>query len=225
MQITDRDNEILKHVARYKLTTPDALRRLFFADAKPGGEKNVLRRLVGEYLQTQPLFGKRVYYQLTSLAAKTLGESDESATPFGPQALVRLFGVMGFCCLGKTIIQVFTRGEFIKAFPTFAESLDLGQTHFYLDYDGRTTRLGQILVEQGGEYQRIINKCRKIVERGREITGFQEIIADELFVIAIILAEDSKREILYTQIQKNPLPIWCRVEVLSDLGKLFPHMA
>jgi len=225
MPLTERDEEILKHVARYRLTTTEALRRLFFPDAKPGGEKNVLRRLTGEYLQPQPLYGKRVYYQLTPTAAKTLGETEESATPFGPQALVRLYGVLAFCCLGNTVKPVFTRTEFIQAFSRFADLLDLGQNHFYLDSDGRTVRLGQILVEQGGEYQRLLNKCRKLIDRGRELPGFQEIIADELFVIAIVLAEDSKREMLQAQLRKNPLPVWCRVEVVSDLGNLMPHPA
>ena len=225
MPLTERDEEILKHVARYRLTTTEALRRLFFPDAKPGGEKNVLRRLTGEYLQPQPLYGKRVYYQLTPAAAKTLGETEESATPFGPQALVRLYGVLAFCCLGKTVRPVFTRTEFIQAFSQFADLLDLGQNHFYLDSDGRTARLGQILVEQGGEYQRLLNKCRKLIDRGRELPGFQEIIADELFVIAIVIAEDSKREMLHVQLRKNPLPVWCRVEVVSDLGNLMPHPA
>lgn len=225
MELTERDYEILRHVARYRLTTTDALRRLFFADAKPGGEKNVLRRLVGDYLATQALYGKRVYYQLTPLAAKTLGEPEEITTPFGPQALVRLYGVMAFCCLGKNTKQVFTKTEFIKAFSGFSDLLDLGQTHYYLDYDGRTTRFGQILVEQGGESQRIINKCRKIVERSREIPQLQEIIADDLFVIAIVLAEDSKRQMLMTQLQKNPLSVWCRIEAVSDLGRLLPHLA
>ena len=139
--------------------------------------------------------------------------------------MVRLYGVLAFCCLGKTVKPVFTRAEFIQAFSGFAELLDLGQNHFYLDYDGKTARLGQILVEQGGEYQRLLNKCRKLIERGRELPGFQEIIADELFVISVVLAEDSKREMLHIQLRKNPLPVWCRVEVVSDLGNLMPHSA
>ena len=223
MALTERDEAILKHVARYRLTTTEVLRRLFFAEAKPGGEKNVVRRLTGDYLAAQPLYGKRVYYQLTPMAAKTVGESEESATPFGPQALVRLYGVLAFCCLGKTLKKVFTRTEFSQAFP-FAEALDLGQTHFYLDYDGRTARLGQIVVEQGGEYQRLLLKCRKIIERGREIPGFKEIIADELLVIALVIGEPSKRETLTEQLHKNPLPAWCRIEVVPDLGQLLPHL-
>lgn len=223
MAITERDEAIIQHVARYRLTTTEAMRRLFFPDAKPGGEKNVIRRLTGDYLTAQPLYGKRVYYQLTPMAAKTVGESEESATPFGPQALVRLYGVLAFCCLGKTLKKGFTRAEFSQAFP-FAEALDLGQNHFYLDYDGRTARLGQIVVEQGGEYQRLLLKCRKIIERGREIPGLKEIIADELFVIALVIGEASKRETLTAQLQKNPLPAWCRIEVVPDLGQLLPHL-
>ena len=223
MTLTERDKEILKHVQRYRLTTTEALRQLFFANAKPGGEKNVLRRLTGEYLQTQPLYGKRVYYQLTPAAARLLGEPEESTTPFGTQALVRLYGVLAFCCLGQTKRLVFTKTEFGEAFRQFANLLDLGQSHYYLDYDGQTARLGQILVEQGGEYQRLITKCRKLVERGRELPGLQEIMSDDLFVIALVLAEDTKRDLLYAQLRKNPLPVWCRVEVVPDLGSLMPH--
>lgn len=223
MLLTERDEDILRHVQRYRLTTTEALRRLFFPDAKPGGEKNVLRRLTGEYLQPQSLYGKRVYYQLTSTAARQLGEPEESTTPFGAQALVRLYGVLAFCCLGNTRRLVFTKTEFAKAFGQFADLLDLGQNHYYLDYDGKTARLGQILVEQGGEYQRLVNKCRRLVERGRELPGLQEMINDALFVIAIVLAEDNKREMLYAQLRKNPLPVWCRVEVVPDLGNLMPH--
>jgi hypothetical protein len=223
MPLTVRDEEILRHVARYRVTTTESLRRIFFPDSKPGSEKNVLRRLIGEHLQSQPLYSKKVYYQLTQNAAKALGESEECATPFGPQALVRLYGVMAFCCLANTQRQVFTKAEFIQKFTSFGELLDLGQNHFYLDYDGKTARLGQIIVDQGGEYQRLINKCRRLIERGREFPGFQEIISNELFVIAIVLTENSKREMLYAQLRKNPLPVWCRVEVVSDLGNLMPH--
>lgn len=224
MPLTERDEAILRHVARYRLTTTEVLRRLFFPTAKPGGEKNVLRRLTGDYLQTQPLYGKRVYYQLTPLAANTLGEREESATPFGAQALLRLYGTLAFCCLGNTLKEVFTRAEFIQAFSSFADRLDLGQHHFYLDHDGRTARLGQILVEQGGESLRLLNKCRKLIERWRELPGLQAIIADELFVLTLVVAEESKRDRLYGQLRKAPLSVWCRVAVIADIGQLMPHV-
>ena len=225
MSLTERDQEILEHVRRYRLTTTEALRKYFFPEAKAGAEKNVLRRLVGDHLQARPLYAKKVYYQLTPSAARTLGEPEEVAEPLGPQALVRVYGVFAFCCLGSRDKTVLTRREFISAFKEFAEQVDLTQSHYYLDYDSKTVRLGQIVVEQGGEYQRLITKCRRIIERGREIPGLQEIIADELMVIALILAEESKREALCAQLRKNPLPVWCRVEVAPELGYLMPHVA
>ncbi|MBK8183340.1 MAG: hypothetical protein IPK63_10800 [Candidatus Competibacteraceae bacterium] len=96
MPLTERDEEILKHVTRYRLTTTESLTPLVFPDAKPGGEKNVLRAFDERYLQPQPLYGKRVYYQLTPVAAKALGETGGKRHPFGPQALVRLYGVLAF---------------------------------------------------------------------------------------------------------------------------------
>lgn len=226
MSLTDRDQEILEHVRRYRLTTTEALRKFFFPEAKAGAEKNVLRRLVGDYLQARPLYAKKVYYQLTPSAARTLGEPEELAEPLGPQALVRWYGVFAFCCLGaKEEVSVFTRREFASAFLPFADHVDLTQSHYYLDNDGATIRLGQIVVEQGGEYQRLINKCRRIIERGREIPGLQEIIADELFVIALVIAEESKCQALSNQLRKNPLPTWCRIKVVPELSYLMPHPA
>lgn len=223
MSLTERDQEILEHVRRYRLTTTEALRKFFFSEAKAGAEKNVLRRLVGPHLQARPLYGKKVYYQLTPGAARSLGEPEELADSLGPQALIRVYGVFAFCCLGTKELSLFTRREFASDFTEFAEQIDLTQNHYYLDDDGQTIRLGQIVVEQGGEYQRLINKCRRIIERGREVPGFQEIIADELFVISLIIAEESKRDALSNQLRKNPLPAWCRIKVVPELSYLLPH--
>lgn len=220
MVLTERDGQILSHVARYRVTTAEILRRLFFAQAKPQAEKNVIRRLVGDYLQPSPLYARKVYYQLTPTAARALGQSEELATPFGPQALLRLYGVLAFCCLGERIWQALTRAEFTQAFPEFAESLDLTQNHYYLDHDGSTARLGHIVVDQGGEYQRLIGKCRRFIERARDIPGLKEIVASDLLVTALVVGEEAKGERLKSELRKTPLSVWCRVSVVPELTQL-----
>lgn len=220
MALTQRDGQILLHVARYRLTTAEIVRKLFFAHAGPQAEKNVLRRLVGEHLQSSPLYARKVYYQLTPTSARALGVSEELATPFGPQALLRLYGVLAFCCLGERIWQALTRAEFLSAFPEFGEALDLTQNHYYLDHDGNTARLGHIVIDQGGDYQRLIGKCRRLIERARDIPGLREIVADDLLVIALVVGEEAKAERLKTELRKSPLPVWCRIAVVSELTQL-----
>jgi len=220
MVLTERDGQILSHVARYRLTTAEIVRKLFFAHAGAQAEKNVLRRLVGDYLQSSPLYARKVYYQLTPACARSLGVSEELATPFGPQALLRLYGVLAFCCLGERVWQALTRAEFLSAFPEFGQSLDLTQNHYYLDHDGNTARLGHIMIDQGGEYQRLIGKCRRFIERARDIPGLNEIVANDLLVISIIVGEETKAERLKGELRKAPLPVWCRISVVSELTQL-----
>lgn len=95
----DRDERILEHVARYRLTLRPVLDRLFFADDSSGCG-NVLKRLIEQgYLQPRHVLPRRrCYYQLTRLGA--MGRAPESRTrPLRGQALRTWLGVLWFCCV------------------------------------------------------------------------------------------------------------------------------
>lgn len=226
MRLTERDLKILEHVARYRITTSDILQGLFFAENQPGSVKNVLKRLIkGEYLQSRPLFHKRVYYQLTATSARSIGESGDIANSLGSQALIRTYGVLAFCCRAGTNkpLQKFTRHEFEQAFPSFSNEIDISQSTYYLDQHGDTVRLGQLMIDQGGDYQRLANKCRNdVLSRAIQVPGLREILTEKLFVMTLVVGEESKQKALLTLFQKNPLPVWTRVETVPELIHLIP---
>lgn len=227
MQITDRDQQILEHVKRYRITTSDILQGLFFAENQPGSVKNVLKRLKNDdYLQSQPLFQKRVYYQLTAKSARYLGETEDAAKPLGPQALIRRYGVLAYCCQVANGRQAkrLTRQEFEQAFPHFFQEIDIGQTDYYLDRHGETVRLGQLVIDLGGDYQRLANKCRnEIVDRAIHVSGLKELLTEKLFVLTLVVGEESKQKALLNLFQKKPLPVWMRVETVPELVQLIQN--
>src|SRR5712691_9397604 len=120
-----------------------------------GSESIAKKLLLGlrDYITSDPLGTKSVYYRFTSAGAKLMGAPEEIAKPLGPQALPRALGVLGFCCAGSETRKRFLRHEFQRDFPELAEALLARDYHtdFFLDHDGEQARLGQIVVDQGGD--------------------------------------------------------------------------
>ena len=93
----ERDEKILDHIGRYRLTLRPVLDCLFFADDSSGCG-NVLTRLIQQgYVQArQVLPRRRCYYQLTRMGAA--GRVPESRTrPLHGQALRTWLGILWFC--------------------------------------------------------------------------------------------------------------------------------
>lgn len=190
-----RDLEILSHVARYRLTTQETLHRLFFTGATPEAPKTVVRRLrEGGYLQSRPLYLRRAYYQLTRSAAALLGEPEEAARPLGPQALVRAYGVLAYCCHAESERQRLTRLEFHRAFPYLSEN-GIPFDAFYVERDPRL-RLMQIVVDQGGDARRLLRKCRTRLKLARETPGLSDLVRGGEFGLALVTSSNEKAEAL-----------------------------
>ena len=221
----DRDQAILEHVARYRITTNEILQNLFFEGAREN-TKNVVKRLTKQdLLHSQPLYGKKVYYQLTTAGAERVGLPREAAQALGSQSLRRCYGVLGFCHQTNEAQAKPRRrlapGELAEAFPDLVENLSSEQHDYYLDHDGKTVRLGFIKVDYGGDHKGLLRHCRQFVtEKARKTPVLKELVANELFVVAIVTGEESKRQAFYTALKQKPLPVWTRVEVFPDLASV-----
>lgn len=210
-----RDREILTHVSRYRLTTPEVVHRLFFADRGMEAAKSVLKRLNGSFLRSRPLFGKRRYYQLSPAGAALSGQPDEAAQPLGTNALPARFGVLEYCCLGFPSERPrFTRSEYAESFP---ELQDLPFADYYLDIHKGVTRLGRIIVELGGDHLRFLRKVREYMTRDTRCRPFAEMVRQDRFVLALVTAEESKRDAIIAAIERQPPAVPVRVECVPDL--------
>jgi hypothetical protein len=176
-----------------------------------------LRNLIA----SEPLGPKGVAYRTTPPGAKSVGAPEEISRPLGPQALPKALGILGFCCSGPVYRQRYTRPEFIEDFPELVQDL-LGKdyhTDFFLDFDGAQARLGQIVVDLGGDYQKLISKCRVRLREYLEVPHIKEIVADGLFTFAIVVAEEEKAQAIRLTLKEKPLKARVIVETSVELQK------
>ena len=218
--LTDRDRAALEHLRRYRITTAKVLQKLY-CDDTPNKVKKLVQRL-GENIQAEQLYGKSVYYHLSPTGARLVGAPEEVSKPLGPQALPKAIGILYFCCMGEEPLFRYTRSEFADDFPELAESVM--KREFYLDYypdfDGQTARLGQFMVDLGGDYQKFVSKCRVRVREGLRTEGLQELILENLFTIAILVAEPEKKNAILEAFQGAPMKAAVRVEVIPELSQV-----
>jgi hypothetical protein len=214
----DPQKLLLEFLRRFRILTAGIITTLVCGGSENASKKLILRSRV--YIASDPLGPTTVYYRLTPAGAKLIGAPEEIARPLGPQALPKMLGILGFCSAGACRDR-YTRKEFIDDFPELAKDL-LGKdyhTDFFLDFDGQHARLGQMVVDLGGDYKKLILKCRGRLREYLDIPGIRDIVADGLFTFAIIVAEEEKAQAIRLALKEKPLRARVIVETNAELQK------
>jgi hypothetical protein len=211
--------QLLEHLRVYKVTTASIVTALLC-----GGSENAAKKLLARsrnLVESDPLGPKTVYYRLTPFGAKQIGAPEEIARPQGPQSLPKNIGFLGFCCSGPIQRKRYTRIEFVEDLPELVKDL-LGKdyhTDFFLDFDGEHVRLGQVVVDLGGDYRKLISKCRVRLREYLEIPHIKDIVADGFFTFAIVVSEEEKAKAIKLALAQKPLRARVIVETNSELQK------
>jgi hypothetical protein len=219
-RLGDRDYEIFQHLLRYRLTTREVLHRLLFADSEINAVTKVTSRLTKHgYLNRYELYTPRSYFVLGPQAAKILGVSPKKTNSLGPLALAREYGNLAYCCLAESPRERLLVSEIRERDPKFLQA-KLDSSHYYLDDDGETVRLGYIRVDLGGPPDHVVRKCTEDLEDRYVHTGFRELIDQGRFLIGIVTGREEKKETIRDALRRHRWPIRFRVEVVSDLVHL-----
>lgn len=222
-----RDDEILDHVMRYRITTPAVLHRLFFDDSDRNAVTKVTSRLCQQgYLASYELYGSNVYFALGKNGARWKGLRATLVKPLGRQALYREFGVLAFCCLQPTLRERQRFSEIARNQPQIiAPHID--SSHYYVDHDesGSLTRLGCIWVEAGGSADHVVRIVRqKIVEPRQAVPALRQAIQQGGFVVAIVTYHEEKRQQIIHALKSLQTTVHFRIEVVPELRLLLPGL-
>ncbi len=222
VQLTSRDRRILSHVCRYRITTNEVLLRLFFSETGENALKTVRKRLLNHHIQSRLLgIEKRRYYQLTPCGARSRGEPREIAKPLGAQALPRVYGVLAYCCLLGERRKRLNRLELRQHYPEFAVRRLSNQADYCIEQWAGDYRLTRILVDQGASPEHVVNKCEDILHTaGHTAEGFSDMVQQEVFALAIVVAEKSKQAAISRLLVRQPLPVPVTYGVVPDLTAL-----
>lgn len=93
-----RDDRILRHIARYRVSTREAISKRFFEGGNPG---NVIQRLLreGRIVSRRGLPDNARFYQIAPKEAIARGVPLNRAKPFGPAALATHLTLLWYCAL------------------------------------------------------------------------------------------------------------------------------
>lgn len=223
----ERDDAIFEHLRRYHLTTPEVLHRLFFEGTHLNAVTKVTSRLTREGKISRPLrlFGQRSYFVLTPRQAVRLGEHRAIARKFEYQGLVNAYGVLCFCA--ENGVRKFTPKEFAEKFPELVIP-GVRSGNYYIDVEqtdnGRSSRLGFMLVDYGTSPETIVKKVQKIKARGYTVPAFARLLQRGKFVIAIIAPGEAKVEQVKAALtDEAPGNALYRIEAAPELGELLVH--
>ena len=220
-EIAPRHRAVLEHFVRNRISTSVVL-----AERYGGNSDDAVKKLLQHlkpYVVSAPLFGKSVYYRLTPAGAKLMGAPEEIANPLGAQALPKAFGVLWFCCAAGQNRPRYLRSEFAADFPDLvvpfaAEDYFLD---FYLDRSrDQTVRLGHLVIDLGGDYQKLVAKVRGRVKRWLRDGTLSQLISAGHIAVAIVVPTEEKRQAIQAALKDRPLAVWVRIEVCPDLANL-----
>lgn len=235
LELQDRDRRVLRHVARYRITTPEVLQRLF-CNTKDATKKLTSRLAVtyrrdvdeaeqrklavGYVLQARELLGKRRLYQLTARGAKEAGVPVERADPIGPQALVEAYAILVHCCLGDAERELLTAPDLARL-PRLA---DVPPANYYLDQVEERTVLTRIVVDHRSEVPSIVRKCREIIKDARETPTLAQMMDGGRYALVVLTLHDEKAAGILEFERRDPLAVSLRTDTIPLLSDIIERV-
>ena len=227
VRLTDRDRAILDHLARYRLTTIEALHRLFWEPTTTANAvSQVLARLAaGGYVQRieESLSGSQNYYLLTAEAAREYGEDEDFARPPGTTSLIHHYLMLEFCCLGDARREHITAQEIRTGFPNL-NGRGIARNAYFHTFD-EPPRLGWLEVDCGNHAETRAKKCRKQFAKRYEAQElrFRELADEGRFGIVLVTTSEGKKRALERALAKLdyfPLSIVVSATLRELLGRM-----
>lgn len=243
----DRDRDILEHVARYRLSTPEILYSLFFeADlVAPNAVTKVTSRLVErDFLRRFDLYDSHHYFTLGKRGAKAVGVKPKRVgAGIGKQALHKELGVLYFCHCPHRLRE---QRERQKLDPTYVfitwsrliqteidadypelNHRDNDRSCYYVDSSQHGEMPGLIWVDGGGDVEHVLRKVQHHLIAPRiELPGLRERIGQGRFVISIATYLEEKRQQIQAAIPTLRTTIPFRVVAVPEIFPLlFAHDA
>jgi hypothetical protein len=221
----ERDELVLRTLARYGLLPAEALRRRYFAGKTKKACERLVTRLMAEGLVcSYRLNGNRKYYMLTADGARRIGVSDVAAgKPFAAQGLCQNLAMAAYCLLGTKQFERMTQEEFIARFPALARAAKLGRgsrTRYYLDTTDAKVRLALMVCDFGADTRRVAKKALDEVNRRIGASGeFAAMVHSQLFSVTI-LTSFQRKAVRIAEVLKSA-DFHHRVVVVPELGRFF----
>jgi hypothetical protein len=221
-------DQILQHVARYRLTTFAALQQLpAFEDQGPRHIRYALRDCERQdLLRCDTLHPGSRYWFLGERGLERL-QREGTSRPFSEHAKLKAAALLHFCCLSSNTRHLLLPEEIEGGFPSiFRPGLPHG---YYFDPtdDGRIG-LARVDNSRGGRWDRPLQSLRQTIADHWHRTGFHDLIQAGRFEITLLTILPRKARRLKQAVaslpdtRRVPIQIKAIPELLPLLGCCHP---
>jgi hypothetical protein len=205
LPLSDRDEEILLHVARYRVSVYEVLKNKFFPDHGPTAPIKVVNRLCRQgFLKRIPLYGRKCGFVLTSRASKTLGASWRRDELPGPQSLPIDFAVLMYATTRKQRRRL-TRLELASLFPWVTPAL-ASLPHCTDNEPAGRNCLELIRVDLGGTPEHVARKCFQDIAKRRDRELFGTLLREGRFKLVVITTAKEKAAAIQKALDRHAWP-------------------
>lgn len=224
-QLRDRDWEILDHISRYHMSTPEVLHRMFWQpdDGRTAVTKVTSRLVDHEYLCRWEFIGPKSYFTLGPKGTKAMGIPKNRAKRMGPQSLCLSYGALAYCCLNGVSRDRITVRELQKFNPNYL-CRGVESSPYYLHEEDGITSLAFIRVDAGGSVDHVVRKCKRDFLARTHHPVFRELSEQGRFLIAVVtgqVPQDAKAVEIREALSHLDLPVRFHVESVPDLVDLW----
>lgn len=214
--ISDSDKYLLNHVYRYRITTPEAVRCLFYADGTLDDVREAYRRLRKEnYLAQGFLWRGQPYYCLGPAAAALFPNARVGT--LAEQDVASAFAMLAFCHYGGDVARKAITLEELRAFVPQLVIKQLGNDRYYMDTNGDEHRLGFIKVDRGFNYRRSNHQLTNLLRKRARFAAWSQLIEQRRLVVTFATAWEEKAKLIQTTLDSRPQAVSYGVFVLADL--------
>lgn len=189
-QLNDRDLRILEHTIRYRLTIPEFLHRLFFAETQLNAVTKVTSRLTDSgWLARHELPRGRSYFVPGGRAAEAYHLSTGRPRAFSEQTLPTAYGLLADCVHSGNVRL--TENDFRTMLPHLALRGLLHLPHVIDKTQGKN-RLALVVVDRDNPVERLMIKAARGIKKHVQHRAYEELILRDEFSVRIVTATPEK---------------------------------
>ncbi|MBA3313064.1 MAG: hypothetical protein H0T47_07220 [Planctomycetaceae bacterium] len=221
LRLTPRDQALLAHVARYRLTTVDVVQRLLRPNVSRNAIGKVLSRLCAAgLLHKYPLLHPTLYYVLGDGGAQALGIGTHRTLPLGPQSLPMEYGVLLYATLGSERRQRLTKQELLTRCAWLPAAL--AESPHCKDIKQAVLEL--VRVDLGGPADHVARKCAADLREREKLREFSLLVKEGRFRLVIVTSTAEKSVAVRQALNRHEWPQGLRIH-LSIVSQLLPLTA
>lgn len=222
-RLTARDREIIEHVVNNRISTNEAIQKLFFDETHASSVTRATAKLCGTgWLAAFPLIYPSKYFIPGKLAAAAYGLPIGRTYPLGPQSLPTEYALLEYIVANSPHVMRLTAEQLQKRLAWYAPEWMLAPHCLRHRAEGSVLEL--VRVDLGGPADHIARKCRRDIGLRQRAVEFMPLLARQEFCQVIITGSTQKAAAIQQAIEQHRWPekLTFRIAVFVSLIPLLP---